>query len=155
MIPIQQIHPLAVHFPIVFFMSLAGLDLYARLKNVPLDGRGAISNLSAGLALLAGVSAIIAFLFGDMAMEMAEAAGASESQTGLHEMLGSVTGIVLAIWGAIRVFAWYRKIALNQAKTLAIVVIELLLAVLIITTAYYGGQLVYDYGINVTLTPSG
>jgi len=155
MIPIQQIHPLAVHFPIVFFISLAGLDLYARLKTIPIDGRGAISNLSTGLAVLAGITAIAAFFFGSMAMEMAEAGGNIESQTQAHEMLGSITAIALAIWGAIRALIWYRKIAVNQTKFSGIVAIELLLAVLMIATAYYGGQLVYDYGVNVTLASGG
>lgn len=155
MIPIQQIHPLVVHFPIVFFLSLTALDLYARLKNVPIDGRGAIANLSAGLAVLAGITAIIAFIFGDMALEFAVAAGASESLTEMHETLGSTTAVLLAIWGTIRAFAWYRKIALDTTKTSVIVVIELLLTALIITTAYYGGQLVYDFGINVTLRTGG
>jgi len=155
MIPIHQIHPLVVHFPIVFFLSLAALDIYARLRNIPIDGRGAIANLSAGLAFLAGVTAIIAFIFGDMALEFAVAAGALESLTEMHETLGSTTAVVLAIWGAIRAFAWYRKIPLNKAKSSAIVVIELLLTALIITTAYYGGQLVYDFGINVTIPTGG
>lgn len=150
MIPLQQIHPLVVHFPIVFFLSLAGLDLFARLKSIPIDGRGAISNLSAGLAVLAGIAAVAAFFFGDMALDIAKASGVPDATTETHELLGTATAILLALWGAIRALIWYRNTPLDKTKISGIVVLELSLAVLIITTAYFGGQLVYDFGVNVT-----
>ncbi len=155
MIPLQQIHPIAIHFPIVFFLSMATLDLYARLRAIPIDGRGAIANLSAGLATLAGISAIIAYIFGDIALDIAKAGGVLESRTELHETLGTTTAIMLAIWAVVRALIWYRNTAVTQTKFSAIVAVELLLALLIITTAYFGGQLVYEYGVNVALPHSG
>ncbi len=57
MLSLGQIHPLVIHFPIAFFISLFLLDLYAWAKKIPFDGRGGMVNLSAGLALLAGMAA--------------------------------------------------------------------------------------------------
>jgi len=151
--PIEQIHPFAVHFPIVFVLCLFVLDLYARLKSIPLDGRGGVANLSAGLAFLAGVGATIAAAFGAMALEVAASGGVPQSTTGRHEALGGSTASALAVWGLVRAFVWYRKIALSNAVISGFVIVEFLLAGLIVATSYYGGQLVYDFGVNVSIPP--
>ncbi len=43
---------------------------------------------------------------------------------------------------------------LSKARVGGMVVVELALSLLIIITAYYGGQLVYDLGVNVTIPAS-
>jgi len=54
----------------------------------------------------------------------------------------------------LRAFVWYRNLAISKTMTSVIVVVELALAILIVVTAFYGGQLVYEYGVNVS-RPAG
>jgi len=149
MISIEQFHPIAVHFPIVFFLSLAALDSFAIVRNIPIDARGAIANLSAGLAVLSGLGAGAAYFFGDAALDVAEASGVPEIRTETHELLGTTTAVALGLWAVVRAYIWWQQIALSKQQTAAIVFVELALSTLIIITAYYGGQLVYDFGVNV------
>jgi len=154
MLPIEQLHPIVVHFPIVFFLTLAALDIFALIRNAALDGRGAIANLSAGLAVLAGLAAAVAYSLGDEALEVAVASGVPEARLDTHELLGTTTAIVLGVWGLVRAYIWWRQMPLSRARVGGIVFVELALSLLIIITAYYGGQLVYDLGVNVTIPAS-
>ncbi|MCF6322146.1 MAG: DUF2231 domain-containing protein [Rhizobiaceae bacterium] len=154
MLSLEQIHPLLIHFPIVFFLSLFVLDLYAAIRNIPLAGRGGVANLSAGLAFLAGTGATIAAIFGDIALDIAKEGGVAEAVTETHETLGGITASAFAVWGLIRAYLWYRQSVLGKRGTGAIVFVELILAALIIVTAYYGGQLVYEFGVNVNIPAS-
>lgn len=149
MIPIEQFHPLVVHFPIVFFLSLAALDTFALFRNTPIGGRGGVANLSAGLAVLAGLAAVAAYSFGDAALDVAEASGIIEGRLGTHELLGTTTAIALAVWGLARAFIWWRQLPVSKGRAWGMVFMELAFSILIITTAYYGGQLVYEFGVNV------
>ncbi len=154
MLPIEQLHPIVVHFPIVFFLTLAALDIFALIRNAALDGRGAIANLSAGLAVLAGLAAVVAYSLGDEALEVAVASGVPEASLETHELLGTTSAIMLAVWGLARAYIWWRQLPLGKARAGGIVLVELAISLLVILTAYYGGQLVYELGVNVTLPAS-
>ncbi len=52
-------------------------------------------------------------------------------------------------------FRWLRKVKLGGGIALSLPAIEIAGAVLIMTTAYYGGMLVYDLGVNVTKAAIG
>ena len=149
MIPLQHIHPMIVHFPIVFFISLAALDLIATFRGYNVTGRSALGNLSTGIAFLAGVSAVVAYMFGDMALEIAESTGFHSEIAEIHEGLGETTAVVFAVWAVIRLFLWYREVSLPAMARALLPLAELIGAVLVIVTAYYGGQLVFDLGVNV------
>ncbi len=154
MLPLEQIHPFVIHFPIAFFLSLFLLDLYAWAKRIPLDGRGGMANLSAGLALVAGIGATIAAIFGSLALGVATSSGVPEALTEPHETLGGITASAFAIWGLVRIFVWWRKFALGKGIIAGIILVELALSILIVITAFYGGQLVYEFGVNVA-PPAG
>lgn len=154
MLSLEQIHPLVIHFPIAFFISLFLLDLYAWARKIPLDGRGGMANLSAGLALLAGIGATIAAIFGSLALDVATSGGVPETLTEAHASLGGITASAFAVWGLLRIFVWWRKFSLGKRAVAGIVLVEMALSILIIVTAFYGGQLVYDFGVNVAL-PAG
>ncbi len=154
MIPLEQLHPIVVHFPIVFFLSLVALDAFALFRNKAIDGRGGVANLSAGLAVLAGLAAAAAYSFGDAALEIAVANGVAEAQLETHQILGTTTAIALVLWGLARGFAWWRRLPISKGRARGLVLVELGFAILIIVTAFYGGQLVYDLGVNVA-PPAG
>jgi uncharacterized membrane protein len=152
MIAVQHIHPILVHFPIVFFITLAVVDLVANLRGEITTGRGALGNLSLGLALAAGVFAVGAYFMGDAALEFAEAGGFHSDIAEMHEALGETTAAAFAIWALIRLGLWWRDLRLTGAGGLVVSLVQVAGAALVVTTAYYGGQLVYDLGVNVTHT---
>ena len=57
MIPLQHIHPMLVHFPIVFFLSLATFDVIATVRGADVTGRSTAGAVYFTLALLAELSA--------------------------------------------------------------------------------------------------
>ncbi|NVJ91539.1 MAG: DUF2231 domain-containing protein [Methylocystaceae bacterium] len=149
MLPIQHIHPIIVHFPIVFVLTLAALDLIAITRGSLSTGRTAYGNVSAGLAVSAAVFALIAFQFGDIALEFAEDRGFHSDIAETHEMLGMVLATVLTLWGALRALLWWRNIKLSGPVLALVPVVELACAGIVLATAFYGGQLIYTLGVNV------
>src|SRR4051794_13344923 len=113
MLAVQHIHPILVHFPIVFFISLAAIDLFAATRGQTIGGRGALGNLSLGLALAAGVFAIAAYFMGDAALEFAESGGFHSDIAEIHEALGEATAAAFAIWALIRLGLWWRDLRLT------------------------------------------
>jgi len=149
-LPIEQIHPVVLHFPIVFTLTLVVFDATALSRGALIGGRRCVANVSTGLAVLAGIAAAVTFIFGDLAFDAAIAAGAPDSLLETHEELGEVTAFVLLAWAIIRGILWWRKMPLAGYRGLSIVVIEFGISALIVTTAYFGGQLVYEFGVGVT-----
>jgi len=149
MTSIAHIHPMLVHFPIVFFLSLAVLDTIATLRGVPVTGRGGIGNVSTGLALLAGLFAIVTYVFGDIALEFAEAGGFHNDVAEIHEHLGMATAAAFAVWAIVRLVAWWRNARVSGGGAFVLSLVELAGAGVVLATAYYGGQLVFGLGVNV------
>lgn len=152
MLSMQHIHPILVHFPIVFFITLAAVDLVAAARGKVITGRGGLANLSLGLALAAGAFAIGAYFMGDAALEFAESSGFHSDIAETHEALGEATAAAFAIWAVIRLGLWWRDLRLSGGGAILVSLVEVAGAALVITTAYYGGQLVYDLGVNVAHT---
>lgn len=150
MIAIQHIHPIIVHFPIVFALTLAVVDSVAILRSHNVTGRTYLGNTSTLFAIVAGLSALMAIIFGDIALETAEATGFRSDIAEIHEGLGSTVAIILIGWAIVRAFLWFRNTELPKWSAKLIPVIELGIAGAILATAFYGGQLVYDLGVNVT-----
>jgi len=149
MLSVQHIHPILIHFPIVFFITLAVVDVVSTLRGRITTGRGALGNLSLGLALAAGAFAVAAYFFGDMALEIAEDGGFHSDIAEMHEGLGQTTAVIFAVWALIRLGLWWRDVRLTGAGSVVVSLLEVAGAGLVIATAYYGGQLVYDLGVNV------
>ncbi|MBL4872309.1 MAG: DUF2231 domain-containing protein [Rhodobacteraceae bacterium] len=149
MLPLEQLHPVAVHFPIVLTLSLAVLDIIAYSRGVRLGGRGAYANLSAGIATAAGLFALVAFFLGDAAIDIAISRKIDPAILETHQDLGMFTAFALAAWGALRAYAWWRKIDLSANRAYLVLAVEVAFVFLILTVAYFGGQLVYDFGVNV------
>jgi uncharacterized membrane protein len=155
MIPVAHIHPMLVHFPIVFFLTLVVLDAVLIISGRDVTGRSRTGLISTGLAVLAGLSALATFYFGGLALDVAEAQGFRSDVAETHEGLGTVTAIAFAVWAVIRVIAYWRNLRIPGVKAAATPAIELLGALLVTATAYYGGQLVYDLGVNVNRVTAG
>ena len=137
----HPIHPIIVHFPIALLCASVAFDVLARRWPT-----GSFRDTSL-YCLLAGVlSAVLAVVTGGMEEELAERAGAPESVLELHESLGTVTLVVFAVllgWRLAMQWGWVKDI---PSLTLGLGAIGLVMLAL---TGYWGGELVYTYGIGV------
>lgn len=134
-------HPVVVPFPIARLCASIAFDALA--SRWPAGGL----RETALYTLLAGVmSAALAVVMGGMEEDPAERAGAPESVLELHESLGTVTlGIFVALLGVRLAMQWgwlqdIRSLRLGLGA-IGIVILAL--------TGYWGGDLVYTYGIGV------
>ncbi|TPI29893.1 hypothetical protein FJW08_16625 [Mesorhizobium sp. B3-2-1] len=148
MIPAQHIHPMLVHFPIVLIYTLVIIDIVLLAHRNAVTKRSGAGTISAFVALAAGVFAIGTWFYGGLALDHAEAAGFSSDIAEIHESLGGVTAFTFLIWGLARLAFWMRN---RESRMLAIAIplVEIGGAILVTATAYYGGLLVYELGVNV------
>ena len=96
MIPIAEIHPMLVHFPIVLWISAETIAVVVLLRGGDLSARQqwpavALYSLLAGTAF-----ALIAALFGDIALCHAWAAGFAAGPLEIHETVAGVTPSIFA-----------------------------------------------------------
>ncbi len=115
MIATELFHPMLVHFPIVLLALLALADVVALARGVPLSGTGTYASMSVSIAALAGLSAIVTWVAGDAAMDIALGRGIAESVIETHEGLGTATAIATVVWALVRGFVWWRGFALERA----------------------------------------
>ena len=99
--------------------------------------------------MLAGLAAVAAMAFGKLALGIAESHGFHSEVAEIHEGLGELTAASFALWALVRGFLWQRDIRPAGMSAAAVPIIEVLGAALIVVTAYYGGALVFDLGVNV------
>ncbi|MEZ5659563.1 MAG: DUF2231 domain-containing protein [Burkholderiaceae bacterium] len=146
----ELIHPMVVHFPIALIFCMLTIDALAASMSIPVSGRGTVAIVSTSVAVAAGVFALLAFAFGDLAYDIAaEMANVSKQALELHEEAGTVTAFALLGWAVLRLILWWRRIDLGHLGSYAIVAVEVLLALAVVLTAWYGGDLVYEHGIAV------
>lgn len=149
MLQLQHIHPILVHFPIVLILLLAAFDVVATARGQSVAGRTTAGTLSTLLVAAIAVFSAIAFQFGDIALTIAEDGGFSSDIAEIHEMLGEIVAVGAIIYALLRAFLWWRDTRIESGLRLVFPLLALLASGLVIETAYYGGQLVYDLGVNV------
>lgn len=154
MLPVQEIHPILVHFPIVLIYMLLVLDLVALSRHRDVTVKTDTGTISTFIALSAGLLATVTWYFGGLALNVAESGGFHSDVAEIHEGLGGTTAFAFLAWGVIRLGLWLRNRSLGRFAA-SVPLIELIGAGLITVTAYYGGQLVYDLGVNVAKASAG
>ena len=154
MIPITEIHPMLVHFPIVLWISSEFIAVCVLLTGGDLSSGRQHWSLTAFLALLAGIAfAILAAFFGDIALDHAVAAGFPAGPLETHETFAIITICVFGLHGLIRLLAIARRYSLSGLRGWLFELPGLIGIVLLIITAYLGGELVYHLGVNVAAVP--
>ena len=137
----HPIHPIVVHFPIALLCASVVFD--ALSLRWPTGGLRETSLYT----LLAGVMAAgVAVVTGGMEEDLAKRAGAPESVLELHESLGQVTLVIFVVLLGLRLamqLGWLKEIRALSLGLGAIGIVILSLA------GYWGGDLVYTYGIGV------
>ncbi|MBE3552527.1 MAG: hypothetical protein IMX06_06660 [Kyrpidia tusciae] len=135
-------HPIVVHFPIALIVIAAAYDLITvfRHREIP-PGRGLL------LWLVAAAGAALAV-----------ATGPEHDARGIsawfepHERLADVTLILTLIVAAWRLWAvWRHRPVGGAVKKTAYAVLSLSAAVAVLVSGYYGGQMVYEEAIGVSM----
>ena len=149
MISIELIHPMLVHFPIVFLITAVVLDIIVLLTKKDLAGRHGLPLISLSALLLGTLSAGIAAIFGDMALDKAVSKGFAMGPLETHETLALITIAVFSLYCLLRLWVLWRKHPLQGRMGWIAASSGIAGVVLLIITAYYGGELVYHLGVNV------
>src|SRR5882724_2482971 len=145
------VHPALVQLPIAFVLLSVGADLAARMTKT--EPRRAAFRTVGFWSLLAGLAGgALAIAAGYLDMNRAALAPETREFVDLHETIGWVLGIGLAILSAWRWLIWHRgQMTINTAY---LVGAFLVLAVTLFQ-GWYGGQMVYAYGAGVAPTGQG
>ena len=135
-----DLHPKLVQFPLVLLLAglaFDGLGLWRRDRRF----HWAAAMLSgAGTVLL-----LVAFICGIYAEIWAGRAGVPQDPIEWHEFLANV-----ASWGFVLLTAWRLLIGADHRRQLTVyTLVGLGFYALLIATAYFGGQLVFQYGAAV------
>ena len=142
MIDVAHIHPMLVHFPLALMPLAVVAQLITVSRGRSLFTRSCLAN--AGILLLALAAAV----FGDLALDKAVDAGVALSQMEEHEELGMLSAWVLAGLIAVEGWFYYRKVEARLVSIAALLAGSGML-VMLLTTAWFGGNLVYGLGVNV------
>ena len=149
MINVAHIHPMLVHFPIVLFLLGAGLELIVLLRGQDLAAHECLPNVAVATIVLAAIAAAVTAMFGDMALDRAVALGFPHGPLERHGGFGYTTMWFFIVYGGVYLLAWWRRFPLAGARGWVWFVLSLVGVVLVLVTAYYGGDLVYRIGVNV------
>jgi len=150
MISIALIHPMLVHFPIVLWITAVVMDIIVHFIKKDVASRLCLPTIALAALLLGTLTAGIAAVFGDIALDKAVSLGFPTGPLETHETLALITIAVFSLDCLLRLFALWRKYPLLQGS---IGWISTLIGIaglgFLISAAYYGGELVYHFGVNV------
>lgn len=152
MIDIAHIHPMLIHFPLALTPLAVAIQLLALYRQGNIFERGCLQATGVSLIALAAVAAIVAAIFGDIALEHAVDAGVSRDVLEGHEELGKSSAAALTIIALAELWLYRRHVTAVAVKGGAALV-GVLMVLLLITTAYFGGDLVYGHGVAVAHLP--
>lgn len=149
MFSIVLIHPMLVHFPIVFLITAVAIDLIVLLTKKDLAGRQGLPLIALSALLLGTIAAGISAIFGDMALDKAVSRGFPLSPLETHETLALIMIAVFSLYCLLRLLVLWRGHPLRGVIAWISALPGMAGVVLLIITAYYGGELVYHLGVNV------
>jgi uncharacterized membrane protein len=149
MISVEHIHPMLVHFPIALIFVIATIDIVAAMRGVTVTGRTTTGNFSTGLVITLAAFSVLSYIFGGLALGVAEAGGFHSDIAEVHEQLGEAVAIATIVYAAVRAILWWRDTRLTGTASSVTPIVALFGVIMVCATAYYGGQLVYDLGVNV------
>jgi uncharacterized membrane protein len=149
MISIALIHPMLVHFPIVLLITACAMDIILLSMKKDLTSRQCLSMVALAALLLGTLAAGLAAIFGDIALDRAISLGFPPGPLETHETFALITIAVFSVHCLLRLLALWRRIPLRGSIGWISALPGMVGVVLLIFTAYYGGELVYHFGVNV------
>jgi len=150
MIDLAHIHPMLVHFPIVLLLIVVAVDFVALRRNDDLAGNQTLPNIALVVLVIGALAAIAAASFGDIAMDEAIDKGFSKVSLEEHEDLGFTTMWIFIGLTVARLVAWRVHFSLTAWRGWTLFIAGVVGAGILLLTAYHGGHLVYELGVNVT-----
>ncbi|MBI3756267.1 MAG: DUF2231 domain-containing protein [Deltaproteobacteria bacterium] len=139
---IEKVHPMIVHFPIALLIMSVFLDF------LKLATKKDSFETSAFQVLILGVlGSIAAVIFGLLAEDAATKRPGIADAIETHETLAFITAAAFITLLVTR-YLFTRKNNFSKARPYYLIVSTAGIVILL-TTAYYGGQLVYEYGAAV------
>ncbi len=148
MFNIAHIHPMLVHFPLALLPVALISQLIALIKGQGLFQRQCMSSTGVALISIAALASIVAAMFGDMALDKAVDSGVKLASLETHEELGQLSAGLLIFLAGIEVWL-YRQMNSNLMVSRGMWVLGLGVLIVLVSTAWFGGQLVYGLGVNV------
>ncbi len=143
-----------VHFPIVLFLLGSGLELLVLARGGDLARRACLSNTALAAMVLAAAGASVAAFFGDIAFDHAVGLGFPQAPLERHADFGYTTMWFIIAYAALYLLAWWRGFRLARGRGWSWFAVSIAGVALVLTTAYFGGDLVYRIGVNVAhVTP--
>lgn len=131
-----HLHPLIVHFPIALFISALGLEILSLIFKKELLHQAAWCNYI--LAIFACIAAVLAAWVDGMSLK--------HPVFYTHRVLAYWTTGIALVSGIILPFVKRRS---RKVFRIMFFIFLILTAVLVSITGYYGGKLVYEYGVGV------
>ncbi len=138
-------HPLVVHFPIALLMASVFFDAVAYRSRREAFEKAAKLNLALGV-----LSGIVAVVFGLLAEESVPQFPVIHETVERHKTLAFVTlGVcaILLLWRFLKDGKFYER---WRTFYIALAVVGILI---LGATAYYGGELVYKFGVGMPAQP--
>ena len=149
---IAHIHPMLVHFPIALTPVAVALQLFTLFKKESLFEKKCVQTTAVGVLLLAAIFAVVAAIFGDIAFDHALDAGVKAQILEDHEELGMTSAWIISLLAATEIFLYRRHITSTTIGYIAAIA-GVAMVLLLVTTAFFGGNLVYEHGVNVAHLP--
>ncbi len=141
--PIERIHPMVVHFPIALLITSVFLD-FLRLATK----RDNFERSAFHLLFLGALGSIAAIIFGHLAADVVSDRPHIADTIETHEALAFTTALSFIILLIVR-YIFVRNDNFSKIRPYYLIAAVMGIG-LLLTTAYYGGQLVYDYGAAVS-----
>jgi len=141
-VAIEKIHPMIVHFPIALLITSLFFDFLMLVTKKEGFERTAFHLLTLGV-----LGSLAAIVFGILAED------AAGNRPGIHDIIETHELLAVSTAGLFVIILIVRYIFMKKDNFQAIRPYYLIVATigvaLLLTTAYYGGQLVYEYGAAV------
>jgi uncharacterized membrane protein len=137
----HPVHPIVVHFPIALLFTAVFFEIFGFWIQ-----RETYRQFGLWLLILGLISGIIASAAGFWGEEAVVAAGVPEKAVDRHESLAIVTLVVFALLLFIR---WRVRDRWSVRVRTAYFILAVSGVLLLGTTGYFGGDLVYRYGAGV------
>jgi len=149
MISPELLHPIVIHFPLVLLTLAIAIDLWVLIRGGDLSAHKGLALVGLWSLVLGTLSAGLAAAFGDIAADIAVGRGFSEAPIENHETMALTALAIFVGYTGIRLVAWWKSVSLAAPRGWLAAGLGLAGTAVLITAAYYGGELVYGLGINV------
>ena len=149
MLRLEHIHPMIVHFPIVLALLALAFDLWWLVRCQATASP--LIHLRTGTVLLTlgAAASVVAVVFGEIAHDIAVTKGVPDATMDTHEGWGTATMLVFGLAALVRLFLWWRRMDETRGGIATAIALCAVVSVMVVITAYFGGHLVYDLGVNV------